>query len=120
MDPANPTSWLQLGATGALCLLVLLELRALRPVLAGVKEVLAALLERERIRDERRKRESSPPQMRPQEHPIVDVRGVPMGEFDEKRDTTSVTKLIELEREKERQKHRGYRPPRKGTTDGDD
>ena len=119
MDPANPASWLQLGATGALALLVLLELRALRPVLAGVKEVLAALLERERIRDERRKRESSTPPMRPQEYPAV-----PLNEFDDKRDTTSVTKLIELEREKEREKtrekSRGYRPPQRGNTDGED
>lgn len=69
MDIASPAFWIQLGSTGALALLVLLELRQIRPVLAGVREVLSALLERERIRSERRREPSAPPPSLPDQIP---------------------------------------------------
>jgi hypothetical protein len=66
-------SWIQTGGVLAFAAVVLFELRKLGPVLNAwvstmgeVKEVLAALLERERIRDARRTRDSSGPHTRPQ------------------------------------------------------
>ncbi len=60
------------GAVVVLCTLVMIELRSLRPVLAGIREVLSALLERERIRSERKREPSSPPPALP-----VQSSGVP-------------------------------------------
>jgi hypothetical protein len=54
-------SWVQAGGVVAFATAVLLELRAMRPVLGEIKTVLAALLERDRIRDTRRRSDSSGP-----------------------------------------------------------
>jgi hypothetical protein len=56
---------IQGGAVVVLCMIVLFELRQLRPVMTGVRDVLAALLERDRIRSERRREPSTPPPSMP-------------------------------------------------------
>lgn len=77
-EPAPSMSmfdWVQLGAVGVLAILNILELRAVRPLLQDIRVVLAALLERDRIRSERKKEPSGPvPEM---------SSGVPDGQADD-------------------------------------
>lgn len=80
-----------------LATLVLIELRSIRPILAGVREVLTALLERERIRAERKREPSAPPPS--------------LQEFAEE-PSTDLHDIIDRQR---RERERGLRPPRKGT-----
>lgn len=85
-----------------------MELRALRPVIAEIKTVLAALLERDRIRDSRR-RDSSGPHHRPPTAP----------EWSDG-ETTDLYQLAEMKRRGKaktpsqgvRQPHPGNRPDR--------
>lgn len=96
MDIASPAFWIQLGSTGALALLVLLELRQVRPVLAGVREVLAALLERERIRSERKREPSAePPSLRNHSIPVH-----------VEKETTDLYEIIERQRKRGDHGHR--------------
>lgn len=60
-------SWVQAGGVVAFATAVLWELRGLKPTLRKIEDVLAALLERDRIRGERR-RDSSGPHHRPSSH----------------------------------------------------
>jgi hypothetical protein len=114
------TDAVQAGGVLAFASLVLYILRELRPVLKGFTDVIesfraelfemritfAAFLERERIRDSRRRRDS--------EQPRQHLRTVPVGEFDHD-ETTDIVKLIEKQREAATATVRGVRPPRKGT-----
>jgi hypothetical protein len=96
------TSWLQLGATGVLALICILELHRIRPVLEGVRVVLSALLERERIRSERKREPSGPV-------PIL-----------AEHEDTGVHRIIERQHGRIPTPLTGvstYRPPSKGTTD---
>ena len=93
------------GTLLVLCLLVLAELRALRPVMVGVREVLAALLERERIRDARKARDGSGPK------PMPKVPEQP--EWPDHEDT-GIQSIIERQR-RTRTPGGGVRAPRPGT-----
>lgn len=77
-----------------LATLVLIELRSIRPILAGVREVLTALLERERIRGERKREPSGPP-------PSMEFADEP---------STDLHDIIDRQR-----RSAGVRAPRKGT-----
>lgn len=83
-------SWIQAGGVVAFATAVLVELRGIRPTLTGIKEVLAALLERERIRNDRR-RDSSGPHNRP----TVQTPKPPVWSDGE---TTDLHQLIEMQR----------------------
>lgn len=82
--------WVQAGGVVAFATAVLVELRAMRPVIAEIKTVLAALLERDRIRDSRR-RDSSGPHTRPSSH----SEAVPVWSDNE---TTDLYRLAEMKR----------------------
>jgi hypothetical protein len=94
-------------------LLVLYLLRELRPILKAVSAelfevrlIIAALLERERIRDVRRRREeSTQPQNR---------RSTPRATEFAEEERTDIKSLIEIQREAATAK-RGVRIPRPGT-----
>lgn len=93
--------WIQAGGVVAFATAVMVELRAIRPTLTSIKEVLSALLERERIRGERR-REPSAPHKRPEWSD---------GE------TTDLHTLVEMQRRGPRPKTpaMGVRNPRPGS-----
>lgn len=121
MDP-QAASWIQTAGVGGFALLVLYILRELRPILKElaaelfeVRITFAAMLERDRIRDVRRRRESSAPPMqsaRPRTAPFgVPVAKVPVGEFED--ESTDIKQLIEIQREAA--ESRGRRGPRPGT-----
>lgn len=100
----NATDAVQAGGVLAFASVVLYILRELRPVLKDVAAQLfemritfAALLERERLRDQRRKRESSGPLSAPLFLPKSTAVSVPQGEFDED-PTTDIVALIEKQR----------------------
>jgi len=92
------------GGVIILCILVMVELRGIRPALEGIKLILSATLERERIRDGRKRPPSDPPQS---------TTGVP-NEFDVQEDTGLVS-IIEKLRGKPATPPKGIRPPRPGT-----
>lgn len=107
-DVTSSDWWIDKGPLAVLVLVVWLELRLIRPVMQGVREVLAALLERERIRSERKREPSSPPPVLPE----TPATGIPHLVREE---TTDLHEIIERQR-----RRGGERPPRKGTHhDGD-
>jgi hypothetical protein len=90
------------GGVVVLCIFVMIELRGIRPVLASIREVLSALLERDRIRGER-KQSSTPP---------ISMNS----DFEGPEESTGITDIIQRQR---RQRVvtpvRGVRSPRPGT-----
>jgi hypothetical protein len=89
------------GGVVVLCIFVMIELRGIRPVLASIREVLSALLERDRIRAERKREPSDPP-------PAV-------SDFDVE-ESTGITDIIQRQkRQKVSTSPRGVRIPRPGT-----
>lgn len=108
---------IQTGGVVAFASVVLLLLRRLEPLLTGLKSELtemritfAAWLERERIRDERRKRETSqPPVTKHSKMPSLDV---PRDEFD-REESTDIKVIAERIRE-EQKRPRGVRAPTRG------
>lgn len=113
------TDFLQAGGVLAFAGLVLYLLRELNPTLKGLRSemfemriTIAAILERERIRDARRRRESDQPITRSRHHQErPNLHAIPE-EVDS--ETTDLVKLIEIQREAA-SRPRGDRPPRKGT-----
>jgi DNA-binding transcriptional MerR regulator len=101
LDVSSPVTWIQLGATGLLAMLVLLKLRDHGMTLASVRELLAAILERDRIRSERRREPSEPP-------PNV-------SEFDAEQTTGLHDIMQRQQRSRLATPSRGIRTPRPGT-----
>lgn len=113
MTDSSVSELLQAGGVLAFAGVVLYLLRELRPILKDLKTelfemriTLAALLERERIRDDRRKRESMQPPIRGMPAPAAAAES-----WDGQ--TTDIKELIEKQRAAA--KPRGERSPRKGT-----
>jgi hypothetical protein len=89
------------GGVVVLCAFVMWELRGMRPVLSGIREILAAILERDRIRAERKREPSDPP-------PRV-------SDFDVE-ESTGITDIIQRQkRQRVSTPVRGVRIPRPGT-----
>ncbi len=94
------------GGVVILCIFVMVELRGIRPVLSSIREVLSALLERDRIRSERKKHPTNPP-------PAVN-------EFDGE-ESTGITDIIQRQRrQKVKTPATGVRIPRAGTHHDED
>ncbi len=113
MDEQSAASWIQTGGVLVFAGVVLWELRQLKPTLAAwvsmmgeVREILAATLERERIRGEaRRRRDSSDP---------------PNRVFAEDESTNLHDIMAKSKRERARTPRGGVRPPRPGTHHDDE
>lgn len=80
----NQADLIQAGGVLAFAGVVLFLLRRIEPLLSGLKSEIvemrltfAALLERERIRDEKRRRETMPPPTRHSKMPSVDTSAFP-------------------------------------------
>ena len=103
MPSADAASWIQAGGVVAFASAVLWELRSQRPVLQSIKEVLAALLERERIRGERRRDPS-----------VQNVRPPTWSDGE----TTDLADLVDMQRKykgKRKTPPMGVRHPRAGS-----
>jgi hypothetical protein len=70
-------SWVQAGGVVAFAGAVLLELKQLRPIMSEVKQVLASMLERERMRAEQRAQ-------------ILQQQGIPENRWDDVTDAVSM------------------------------
>jgi hypothetical protein len=115
-ESSNAAGWIQTAGVGGFALLVLYLLRELRPILKAVSAelfevrlIIAALLERERIRDARRRREEST-QPTNRRQPKADTFG--------EEERTDIKTLIEIQRDAAVK--RGVRPPRPGTHHDED
>lgn len=119
-EVAEVAPWVQTGSLLAFAGAVLWELRQLRPLferlvserqedrslIADVRVILAALLERERIRDERKRRDSDRPPSTP----------IPVEQWPED-ESTGLHEIMARQRRSARIKTPagGVRPPRPGT-----
>ena len=117
-EVAEAAPWVQTGGLLAFAGAVLWELRQLRPLfkqlvserqedrtlIADVRAILAALLERERIRDERKRRDSDRPVSAP----------IPAAQWPED-ESTGLHEIMARQRQRIKTPVGGVRPPRPGT-----